>query len=354
MNRNDIIRMAREAGIDAFIKVGADELEHFAVLVSKHDFADAYRGAMDELYIWKRRALEAEELNRKFMAEINGATFMGEPAQQAQPTDTERAYLIGFADGKQAQAEAVPAEQSKWAAYVAGVIGCYLKEPDDSAKVKAIAGIIERRMWASAHQPLKIAAWRGVHVEGDYLYYDEFPEDLTAEQRRQLHLKPLYEGAAPQQAEAVPTVCNHTYVLDHGSSIEVCQHCGAPKRSTPKDNWQQYAKESENAQQCIERHRKEQDALLELLRQAKQQAEAVSIDATKIIDAAVSKFLGWRLPFDFAPDAGISYDRSYRDKWGLPIGTNLFTAQQAKYMFECCLRDALSGVAAAPQPKGGE
>lgn len=98
------------------------------------------------------------------------------------------------------QSEAVPADQSKWCAYVAGMIGCYLGEDDDSAKVKAIAGIIERRMWASAHQPLKIAAWRGVHVEGDYLYYDEFPEELTAEQRRQLHLKPLYEGAA-QQAE---------------------------------------------------------------------------------------------------------------------------------------------------------
>jgi hypothetical protein len=29
-------------------------------------------------------------------------------------------------------------------------------------------------------------------------------------------------------------------------------------------------------------------------------------------------------------------------------------AQQAKYMFECCLRDALSEIAADPQPKGGE
>ena len=35
------------------------------------------------------------------------------------------------------------------------------------------------------------------------------------------------------------------------------------------DNWQQYAKPGETAQQCIERHRGEQDALLELLKQAR-------------------------------------------------------------------------------------
>lgn len=33
MNRDDIIRMAREAGIDALTKVGAAELERFAALV---------------------------------------------------------------------------------------------------------------------------------------------------------------------------------------------------------------------------------------------------------------------------------------------------------------------------------
>lgn len=30
--------------------------------------------------MWKKRALEAEELNRKFIADINGQTFMGEPS----------------------------------------------------------------------------------------------------------------------------------------------------------------------------------------------------------------------------------------------------------------------------------
>lgn len=43
------------------------------------NYADAYRGAREDLLMWKRRALEAEELNRKFMAEINGPVHMGEP-----------------------------------------------------------------------------------------------------------------------------------------------------------------------------------------------------------------------------------------------------------------------------------
>lgn len=46
-------------------------------------FADAYQGAMEEVAIWKKRALEAEDLNRKFSAEINGPTYMGEPTQPA-------------------------------------------------------------------------------------------------------------------------------------------------------------------------------------------------------------------------------------------------------------------------------
>ena len=46
-------------------------------------FADAYQGAMEDVAIWKKRALEAEDLNRKFIAEINGPAYMGEPAQPA-------------------------------------------------------------------------------------------------------------------------------------------------------------------------------------------------------------------------------------------------------------------------------
>lgn len=45
------------------------------------NYRDAYEGAREDLLDWKRRALEAEELNRKFAAAINGPTFMGEPAK---------------------------------------------------------------------------------------------------------------------------------------------------------------------------------------------------------------------------------------------------------------------------------
>jgi hypothetical protein len=51
---------------------------------AQQDMRDAYVGAREDLEIWKRRALEAEELNRKFAASINGPTFMGEPAPAAQ------------------------------------------------------------------------------------------------------------------------------------------------------------------------------------------------------------------------------------------------------------------------------
>lgn len=59
----------------------------------------------------------------------------------------------------------------------------------------------------------------------------------------------------------------------------------------------------------------------------------------------IDRFLGWKLPADFAPDAGVSFDREYAAKWGMPTGTNLFTANQARAMFEY----ALAGSEAPPQ-----
>ena len=60
---------------------------------------------------------------------------------------------------------------------------------------------------------------------------------------------------------------------------------------------------------------------------------------TATIDEMVSRFLCWKLPADFAPDAGISFDLEanahmppeYRHLH-TPTGTNLFTADQAKAM----------------------
>ena len=64
------------------------------------DMTDAYAGAREDLSIWKKRALEAEALNRKFSASVNSPSFMGEPAAPAQageyPPLPERPEPDGF------------------------------------------------------------------------------------------------------------------------------------------------------------------------------------------------------------------------------------------------------------------
>ncbi len=52
---------------------------------------------MEDVAIWKKRALEAEDLNRKFVAEINGPAYMGEPAQPA-PSVPEGWKLVPTAE----------------------------------------------------------------------------------------------------------------------------------------------------------------------------------------------------------------------------------------------------------------
>lgn len=69
-------------------------------------FADAYQGAMEDVVIWKKRALEAEDLNRKFVAEINGPAYMGEPAQPAPSLASNDVSLIS--EGKTQPAQSVP------------------------------------------------------------------------------------------------------------------------------------------------------------------------------------------------------------------------------------------------------
>jgi hypothetical protein len=52
----------------------------------------------------------------------------------------------------------------------------------------------------------------------------------------------------------------------------------------------------------------------------------------------VQRFLQWRLPENFSPDAGISFEKTYNEKSPFgpmehkPIGTNLFDAIQAEAM----------------------
>ena len=63
------------------------------------------------------------------------------------------------------------------------------------------------------------------------------------------------------------------------------------------------------------------------------------------IDEVVNRFLCWKLPQDFYPDCGITFQREGpyehpvygRIKYE-PTGTNLLHAGQAKAMFEHCLQ----------------
>lgn len=53
-------------------------------------------------------------------------------------------------------------------------------------------------------------------------------------------------------------------------------------------------------------------------------------------DAMVDRFLGWKLPEDFSPDAGISFKptKPYDEPGWWPVGTNLLHAGQAKEMLQ--------------------
>jgi hypothetical protein len=69
----------------------------------------------------------------------------------------------------------------------------------------------------------------------------------------------------------------------------------------------------------------------------------------------VDRFLSWPLPKDFAPDCGISFDGRKDDEWNKnkqwPVGTNLFTAEQARAMLEYVMQSAVPGI---PRERGEE
>jgi hypothetical protein len=73
--------------------------------------------------------------------------------------------------------------------------------------------------------------------------------------------------------------------------------------------------------------------------------DAIEAAPKQTVRALVDRFLGWRLPDTFSPDCFITFERERMQRqcptcW--PIGTNLFTFEQAREMFEHVL--------AAPTP----
>ena len=71
-----------------------------ATAPAQSSYYDAYYGAYEDMQIWKRRALEAEEACRRLTAVLNaenGQTHMGELVVTA-PTSTQHSCPCGYGD----------------------------------------------------------------------------------------------------------------------------------------------------------------------------------------------------------------------------------------------------------------
>jgi len=92
-------------------------------------------------------------------------------------------------------------------------------------------------------------------------------------------------------------------------------------------------------------------AAADVLRKHFSEAErpAVVVPREEQIKQMVTRFLGWKLPEDFHPDDGISFEPFFNVEWNAkqgkppqrrtPTGTNLFTSTQAEAMVRYMLGD---------------
>lgn len=80
---------------------------------------------------------------------------------------------------------------------------------------------------------------------------------------------------------------------------------------------------------------------------------AVPVFSEEVIKQMVTRFLGWKLPDDFHPDDGISFEPEFNKEWNAsqgkppqrhtPTGTNLFNYTQAEAMVRYILDGAKGG-----------
>ena len=85
---NDLLCISNDIALDPRVSSDAQALIDRGRREAQQEqpaSVDAYVGAREDAAIWKKRALEAEELNRKFIADVNGSTYLGEPVKQEQP-----------------------------------------------------------------------------------------------------------------------------------------------------------------------------------------------------------------------------------------------------------------------------
>ena len=79
--------------------------------------------------------------------------------------------------------------------------------------------------------------------------------------------------------------------------------------------------------------------------------------AEALVKHLVDRFLGWKLPTNFSPDAGISFKADFNEHTAYPmkhepVGTNLFDADQATAMVRYMLEGFDFDAAAAPDVTG--
>lgn len=127
----------------------------------------------------------------------------------------------------------------------------------------------------------------------------------------------------------------HNYIGPYGDSVRLCRRLADRLRAAEA----------------------ERDRLLEGIQLCEQARKGERKMDEKQIDEMVNRFLGWKLPKDFAPDAGISFKpatlpstpMNYEGYW--PVGTNLLNADQARDMIKHVLglthNASLSGLHAA-------
>lgn len=88
---------------------------------------------------------------------------------------------------------------------------------------------------------------------------------------------------------------------------------------------------------------------------------ALIVDEEDLVDQMVDRFLGWKLPQNFSPDAGIKFTKPEclyphiehpEHLW--PTGTNLLDADQAKTMVRYLLGIDEEDIAACESNSEGE
>lgn len=104
-----------------------------------------------------------------------------------------------------------------------------------------------------------------------------------------------------------------------------------------------YGKTKDEQIDCFCRH------FAELRAEIEAERPAVVVPREEQIKQMVTRFLGWKLPEDFHPDDGISFEPFFNVEWNAkqgkppqrrtPTGTNLFTSTQAEAMVRYMLGD---------------